>query len=473
MTAVRSFTSSPLPPRERGVEFGRALTDPVRRSVAGYAALFARRGATGYDARRWAAELRDVVGDLDPDALAEIGGIAEGAGVDELDVVAVNARTELLAKADPYGERECSAALVAPRDGSPAFGVQTWDWYASMADTWLRWRIPLVGADGADAGWLETVTEYGLLAKIGVSSRGVGVLLNMLHHESDDNDRTGFPVHLLSRRILTSATSYDDAAAMCHDTKVCASTALTVLDRERGGSLELFSDGPGVVEPTDGLLVRTNHFVSAAGRDGCLTTEDTYPSSYVRLRHLDHALRDRPPRSPDDVLTAMEHHDPAGGVCRHPQQDSRRGSAAPPWPRWWWSRALLRSASLPAVRVATRPATPSKRFAPAAASPPGVAHRGLLLGEVLLRDPVLDRLRVDRVSWPRGSRSAPRRCRRRRAGRPTTRGARPCRRRRRTAPRPGAAATRSGRRAAPTRCAAPGRPRARRDRRRPSAAWPR
>ena len=60
----------------------------------------------------------------------------------ELDLVAVNARTEMLAKADPFGERECSTVLVTPGDG-PAYGVQTWDWYASMADTWLRWRIPL------------------------------------------------------------------------------------------------------------------------------------------------------------------------------------------------------------------------------------------------------------------------------------------------------------------------------------------
>ena len=141
VSPVRTFTSSPLPPRERGVEFGRANADEVRRSVAGYLALFARRGALGYDARRWAAEFRDLVGDLEADALAEIDGIAEGARVDALDVVAVNARTELLAKADPYGQRECSSVVVTPAD-APAYGVQTWDWYASMADTWLRWRIP-------------------------------------------------------------------------------------------------------------------------------------------------------------------------------------------------------------------------------------------------------------------------------------------------------------------------------------------
>jgi isopenicillin-N N-acyltransferase-like protein len=314
MAPVRSFTSSVLDPRQRGLEFGQAHTGEVRRSVAGYADLFARRGGPGYDAPRWAREFRDTIGDVDPDALAEIAGIAEGAGVPELDLVAVNARTEMLAKADPFGERECSTVLVTPSH-SPAYGVQTWDWYASMADTWLRWRVPL-----PDGSWLETVTEYGLLAKIGVSSRGVGVMLNMLHHRSDDNDRSGFPVHLLSRRILTHATSYDEAAALCRDTKVCASTSLTVLDVDHGGTIELFPDGPGVLEPRDGLLVRTNHFVSAAGHDGCLTYDD-YPSSTIRLDHLDRTLRERPPAGPADVLAAMDHHHELGGVCRHPEAD--------------------------------------------------------------------------------------------------------------------------------------------------------
>jgi hypothetical protein len=93
-----------------------------------------------------------------------------------------------------------------------------------------------------------------------------------------------------------------------------------VLDVDHGGTIELFPDGPGVLEPRDGLLVRTNHFVSAAGHDGCLTYDD-YPSSTIRLDHLDRTLRERPPAGPADVLAAMDHHHELGGVCRHPEAD--------------------------------------------------------------------------------------------------------------------------------------------------------
>jgi isopenicillin-N N-acyltransferase-like protein len=316
---VRTFTSTPLSPRERGLEFGGAHADQVRRTAVRYADLFARRGEPGFDARGWAGRFREAIGDLDPAALAEIGGIAEGARIDELDVVAINARTEILAKADPRGERECSTVLVVPGHG-PAYAVQTWDWYAEMADSWLQWRVPLVDQQGADGGWLETVTEYGLLAKIGVSSRGIGVMLNMLHHESDVNDDVGLPVHLLSRRILTHSASYDEAEAMCRGTGVAASTSLTVLDPTGGATVELFPGGPGVLGPTDGLLVRTNHFVSEAGRSGCLTYAD-YPSSRIRFDRLEDVLRHQPPASPHDVVRAMDHHDPQGGVCRHPEPE--------------------------------------------------------------------------------------------------------------------------------------------------------
>ena len=129
---------------------------------------------------------------------------------------------------------------------------------------------------------------------------------------------------------------------MCQDAKVCASTSLTVLDRERGATVELFPDGPGVLEPTDGVLVRTNHFVSEAGRDGCLTPEDVYPSSYLRRRHLERALRARPPGSPTTCWPRCSTTTPRVACAGTPSSSSRRGSAVRPWPRSWSSPACRR-----------------------------------------------------------------------------------------------------------------------------------
>jgi isopenicillin-N N-acyltransferase-like protein len=228
----------------------------------------------------------------------------------------LNARTELLAIADPTGVgSECSTVVALPEDGVPV-AVQTWDWYDAMAEDWLVWTIP-----HPDGHLVRTLTEYGVLGKIGVSSRGVGVMFNLLRHSDDalaEDKGIGFPVHLLSRQILDTATSTDDAIAQARAVSTSASTSLTVVDR--GGqtaSVELFPGGPGVVRPEEGLLVRTNHFVSEAGASGCLAAS-IGPGSEIRRRTLLDALRDGPPPSPDQVMASMTHHAEVGAVCAHP-----------------------------------------------------------------------------------------------------------------------------------------------------------
>lgn len=327
---VSTYVSTTTDPRERGREFGRAHRDQVATTAQRYQVLFVRRAAArGVDIADWTARFATYIRERAPQAAAEIEGIAEGAGVDPLDVFAINARTELLAKADPYGMTECSSVTVHPPDGE-GFGVQTWDWYAHMADGWLRWRFPL-----PDGGWVDTVTEYGLLAKIGLNDRGLGVLLNILHHRADDSDGLGLPVHLVSRRLLEECATVAEADDLVRRTPVAASTALTVLDPDRALGLELFPGGPGTIAPVDGVFVRTNHFLSAAGEPGCLT-KTGYPSTHVRYQRLDGELRSggegrgEPPKpeKPDDVLVAMDHHDPLGGVCRHPLAGSTELTAS-------------------------------------------------------------------------------------------------------------------------------------------------
>jgi hypothetical protein len=47
------------------------------------------------------------------------------------------------------------------------------------------------------------MTEAGIVGKVGVSSAGVAVLLNILGHR-DDGPPIGVPVHVLTRSVLTT-----------------------------------------------------------------------------------------------------------------------------------------------------------------------------------------------------------------------------------------------------------------------------
>jgi len=315
MQQVRTFTSSVLEPYERGAEFGEHHRSEIAGTVADYHRLFAACATEPFDVDGWAERAWRSILDLAPAAADEMRGIAAGARLPVSEVAALNARTELLAIADPSGADECSTVVSLPEGGVPV-AVQTWDWYDAMSDGWLHWTIPY-----PDGRVLSTVTEYGVLAKIGVSSSGVGVLFNMLHHANDGADVLGFPVHLLSRHVLETASNAGEAVATAKSVSTSASTALTVLDPSGAAmSVELFPGGPGLVEPDGGVLVRTNHFVSAQGRDGCLAST-IGPGSEIRRTKILTALGRSVPRSANEIIDVMRDHADVGGICAHPDRN--------------------------------------------------------------------------------------------------------------------------------------------------------
>ncbi len=263
-----SFTSSVLPPYDRGAELGRHFAGEVAATVARYRRLFETRAQGPFDVDLWSERAWRTIRRVAPAHAEEIAGIAAGAGLTVEQVASVNARTEILVAANPTGRSECSTVVSLP-PGRPPVAVQTWDWYDAMSEGWFTWTVR-----HPDGRVVRTVTEFGMLAKIGVNDRGVGVMLNMLHHRNDAAavaaGEIGHPVHLLSRAILDDAGSVADAVRIAA-APTSASTSLTVVDdRGDAASIELFPGGPGLLAPTGGVLVRTNHFVSEAGRDGCL-----------------------------------------------------------------------------------------------------------------------------------------------------------------------------------------------------------
>jgi len=311
-----TFTSSVLAPHERGIELGERFADRIAGTVESYRRLFAARATVPFDVDDWSTRAWVAIQRKTPEYAEEIAGIAAGARLPVEQVASINARTELLVAANPTGLSECSTVVSLP-PGRPPVAVQTWDWYDAMSDGWFVWTIP-----HPDGRVVRTVTEYGMLAKIGVNDRGVGVMLNMLHHRNDADEvatgEVGYPVHLLSRAVLDRAATTEEAVRIASAERTSASTSLTVVDERRNAvTIELFPGGPGLLEPTDGVLVRTNHFVSDAGRDGCLAST-IGPSTALRRDHLVEAFDGHPPRDAAEVVDTMTHHLPDGGVCRHP-----------------------------------------------------------------------------------------------------------------------------------------------------------
>jgi isopenicillin-N N-acyltransferase like protein len=315
---TRSFTSTETDPRRRGAEFGETHREQIAATVDGYAAIFASRGRR--DVRADGAAALDAIAAWAPDLARELHGMAAGAGVSVIDLAMINARTEILAALGTSGRGECSTVVHLGDDAADPVAMQNWDWFAGLADNWLVWTIP-----HADGRTTTTVTEFGMLGKIGVNSSGVGVLFNILHHREDGATTAAVPVHAIARRVLDTAHDANEALLTIAATDAAASTAMTVVTGGAAGktaiTAELWPSGPSFVLPRpDGVLLHTNHFLAAAAQSGDTEPREA-PDTLIRYEVLQRALHALGPKvTAADVRAALSSH--VGGVCCHPTGDA-------------------------------------------------------------------------------------------------------------------------------------------------------
>ncbi len=265
--------------RERGQQHGLKAKARITRSIATYARLFAYCGIDWQGAQRLGAGYRELIGDFDAALLAEIEGIAAGASRQLGEILALNARTEILppsypGEAHPDRHRiaaanaqagvpdwgECTAVAVKPAQSASGSTLlaQNWDWLGAQRAALVLLRV----RDAAGASCL-TLTEAGMLAKIGLNRHGFGVCLNILR-SADDGSRPGVPVHVLLRALL-ARDSVADAVAFA--AKLSFGASSNVLCADAAGdtaALEFSPRGLEVIRGADAALCHTNHFLAPA-----------------------------------------------------------------------------------------------------------------------------------------------------------------------------------------------------------------
>lgn len=314
---MRTHVSHEALPHDRGLAFGRAQADAVRATVGAYERLLGEvQGLDGRAIRDLGLQVEQRLRHQWPHLADEIAGIAGGAAVDEATLMAVNARTELLAGAMAP---ECSTVGVLPqRSGGGALLAQNWDWHPGLAASRVVWTV--VEPDGR---WLTTLTEAGMLAKIGLNSRGLGVCLNILG-SSRDGGLDGTPIHVLLRLLLQGCDELAQVEELLEENEVSASSCVTVGAAAEGAmvSFELSPSGPARVAPEEGLLLHTNHFL-----DPSKAAEDVYrherPGTLVRLEELERRLRRGPMRLDADLVKAClrSHQGEPTAICCHDSGD--------------------------------------------------------------------------------------------------------------------------------------------------------
>lgn len=247
--------------KEIGKQHGEQGKEEVIQSLETYEKLF-----QGYQHISWSEAKERALAHLkaieayDPQMVEEMEGIAEGAGVDFEDILALNARSEIALagyKGAAFSDG-CTAIAVMPPVTSDTIIGQNWDWKGTQQKSLL-----LLDIQRESKPDITMVTEGGIIGKIGFNSAGVGVCFNALITDKKSEE---IPIHLGLRAVLNSY-SLTEAASRIKDGQIAAAASFLIGSDDGNGNgmavnAEVSPFGIDYVGGNDGKLVHTNHLCS-------------------------------------------------------------------------------------------------------------------------------------------------------------------------------------------------------------------
>lgn len=270
--------------REIGRQFGEACAELIHRHRGlALARLQERRGVPPEQALASALLYRPFVRDHAPFFDDEIQGIAEGARISLAEAYLLQLRAELATPVEP--DHECTTFAIlaeASSDGVPLIGQN-----ADLPDFYAEIGV-VVEFVSDDAPAVLMLTPAGQVSYIGINERGLGVFANYL---TCDGWRVGFPRYLLSRLALLHER-VDDAIAAVRRVPRASSRNLIMLDAHgTAADLETTPTLDARIDPVDGLLVHSNHYIASELLGEERSTGRHLENSRVRLRRMRELLQ--------------------------------------------------------------------------------------------------------------------------------------------------------------------------------------
>jgi isopenicillin-N N-acyltransferase-like protein len=276
-----------------GEQYGRQATPLIERALELYLPSFEERGFGIRDVIALGRRFAERIGEASAGLHDELAGIAHGSGRDLGEIVAINARTELLYGESSQGERDidgdgCTGAIALPaatRDGHVLHG-QNWDWRDSSAEISL-----VLAAEPEEGPAFLTLVEAGTLARCGVNTAGIAITGNFLKAQAEFSP-AGLPAPFVRRRVLSAENMHDALAAVITSPR---SFSINVMISDAGGEAFNLETTPEEVfwdRAQRDLIVHANHFATAAARSrvidlGLAVTPDSlYRDARVRA-HLE------------------------------------------------------------------------------------------------------------------------------------------------------------------------------------------
>ncbi|KAL4887539.1 acyl-coenzyme A:6-aminopenicillanic acid acyl-transferase-domain-containing protein [Aspergillus karnatakaensis] len=215
-------------------------------------------GADWNESKTRAATYLPALEQNEPDLVEEMKGIAAGAGVDFLDILALNLRSEISLTNYSDGCTSIITTNNSPNASEKSvFLAQNWDWVGEAGTSTAFFDISKNGKPR-----IRMMGEAGIVAKFGFNEAGVGICMNAIR--CGTVSKVQLPVHLAMRRVLECG-SFDEALAIL-ETKGLASCVNLMIGDKSGkiATIECTPRGlaPIFPEPGSQTTFHTNHLWS-------------------------------------------------------------------------------------------------------------------------------------------------------------------------------------------------------------------
>ena len=269
-------------PEELGFQHGDRLAEKINNTIEFYAKV---SGDSHEDLLSKARYFKQKIKEYNYDYVREIEALSEGADINPLWIYALNSRTEILS----ISPNECTA-IYFQKTGILG---QNWDWARALEDS-----IFLMEIEQPNDHKILTITEPGIIGKIGMNSSGLGVCLNIL---MIDKELNGVPIHILLRSILDSKTIEE---AKENVKKAGLGKASNILVANGDGecfNVEFAGDRAFYLTPENQILVHTNHFLARQINP----ERGIFRSSYARMRTAKEKLESSGDRSLESMKNIL------------------------------------------------------------------------------------------------------------------------------------------------------------------------
>jgi isopenicillin-N N-acyltransferase like protein len=306
--------------REVGLQIGEACAGEIGRACD--LGRHLGEGQTVYEQRARAAEYRDLTARAEPWLMDELDGVAEGAGVDPLDLFA--ASIEEIWNVSPsaphsvVGSGRCSDMVVmAPltAGGHVVVGHNNDLAPQDEADlVALQWEVD-------DEPPMFTI-GIGPWLSVGWNAAGLSLTGNEL---TPNDERVGVPRLLQVRDMLRKETIDEAVAAALRPDR--ASSYSNVLAHRDGSvvCVEGSASDAELLRADDGMLAHTNHYVSERmlGYEGDPVYAESSAVRYRRARALlDEMRASGAPVTMESMRAAISDHEGEPSICRHEREGS-------------------------------------------------------------------------------------------------------------------------------------------------------